>query len=139
MLLGSVLAGIAFSHADVAAVHCVAEALGGKYDAAHGVCNAIVLPAVMAYNMEYCKQRYARIAAAMGLAVENVDQGAERAEEAVKKLASDIHLPGFNSLGVKEKDLEELAVNAFKNGSNIDNPRPMKKEDYLNLFQLLIG
>lgn len=139
MLLGSVLAGIAFSHADVAAVHCVAEALGGKYDAAHGVCNAIVLPAVMAYNMEYCKQRYARIAAAMGLAVENVDQGAERAVEAVKKLASDIHLPGFNSLGVKEKDLEELAVNAFKNGSNIDNPRPMKKEDYLNLFQLLIG
>ncbi len=139
MLLGSVLAGIAFSHADVAAVHCVAEALGGKYDAAHGVCNAIVLPAVMAYNMEYCKERYARIAAAMGLAVENVDQGAERAVEAVKKLASDIHLPGFNSLGVKEKDLEELAVNAFKNGSNIDNPRPMKKEDYLNLFQLLIG
>lgn len=139
MLLGSVLAGIAFSHADVAAVHCVAEAIGGKYDAAHGVCNAIVLPAVMAYNMEYCKQRYARIAAAMGLAVENVDQGAERAVEAVKKLASDIHLPGFNSLGVKEKDLEELAVNAFKNGSNIDNPRPMKKEDYLNLFQLLIG
>lgn len=139
MLLGSVLAGIAFSHADVAAVHCVAEALGGKYDAAHGVCNAIVLPAVMAYNMEYCKQRYARIAAAMGLAVENVDQGAERAVEAVKKLASDIHLPGFNSLGVKEKDLEELAVNAFKNGSNIDNPRPMEKEDYLNLFQLLIG
>jgi alcohol dehydrogenase len=139
MLLGSLLAGIAFSHADVAAVHCVAEALGGKYDAAHGVCNAIVLPAVMAYNMEYCKQRYARIAAAMGLAVENVDQGAERAVEAVKKLASDIHLPGFNSLGVKEKDLEELAVNAFRNGSNIDNPRPMKKEDYLNLFQLLIG
>ena len=139
MLLGSLLAGIAFSHADVAAVHCVAEALGGKYDAAHGVCNAIVLPAVMAYNMEYCKERYARIAAAMGLAVENVDQGAERAVEAVKKLASDIHLPGFNSLGVQEKDLEELAVNAFKNGSNIDNPRPMKKEDYLNLFQLLIG
>jgi alcohol dehydrogenase len=139
MLLGSLLAGIAFSHADVAAVHCVAEALGGKYDAAHGVCNAIVLPAVMAYNMEYCKERYARIAAAMGLAVENVDQGAERAVEAVKKLASDIHLPGFNSLGVKEKDLEELAVNAFRNGSNIDNPRPMKKEDYLNLFQLLIG
>ena len=139
MLLGSLLAGIAFSHADVAAVHCVAEALGGKYDAAHGVCNAIVLPAVMSYNMEYCKERYARIAAAMGLAVENVDQGAERAVEAVKKLASDIHLPGFNSLGVKEKDLEELAVNAFRNGSNIDNPRPMKKEDYLNLFQLLIG
>jgi alcohol dehydrogenase len=114
MIMGSVLAGMAFSHADVAAVHCVAEALGGKYDAAHGVCNAIVLPAVMAYNMEYSKERYARIAA-------------------------DVGLPGFNSLGIQEKDLEELADNSFKNGSNIDNPRPMTKEDYLNLFQLLIG
>jgi alcohol dehydrogenase len=139
MLLGSVLAGIAFSHADVAAVHCVAEALGGKYDAPHGVCNAVVLPAVMAYNMEYCKERYARIAAAMGLAYEGVDEGAHQAVEAVQKLASDVHLPGFNSLGVQEKDLEELAVNSFKNGSNIDNPRPMTKADYLNLFQLLIG
>ena len=139
MIMGSVLAGMAFSHADVAAVHCVAEALGGKYDAAHGVCNAIVLPAVMAYNMEYCKEQYARIAAAMGLACDNVDDGAQQAVKAVQKLAADVDLPGFNSLGVQEKDLEELAVNSFKNGSNIDNPRPMTKEDYLNLFQLLIG
>ena len=52
MLLGSVLAGIAFSHSDVASVHCIAEALGGKYDTAHGVCNAVVLPAQMEYNMD---------------------------------------------------------------------------------------
>ena len=139
MLLGSVLAGIAFSHSDVGAVHCVAEALGGKYDAAHGVCNAVVLPAVMAYNMEYCKERYARIAAAMGRSDENVDKAARQAVKAVQKLASDVHLPEFNSLGVQENDLEELAVNSFKNGSNIDNPRPMTKNDYLNLFQLLTG
>ena len=139
MLMGSVLAGIAFSHSDVAAVHCVAEALGGKYDAAHGVCNAVVLPAVMEYNMEYCKERYARIATAMGLTSENVDEGARQAVSAVQKLASDVHLPEFNSLGIQEKDLEELAINSFKNGSNIDNPRPMTKEDYLNLFEMLTG
>ena len=139
MLLGSVLAGIAFSHSDVAAVHCVAEALGGKYDAPHGVCNAVVLPAVMAYNMEYCKERYARIAAAMGLAYEGLDAGAQKAVKAVQKLASDVHLPEFSSLGVKENDLEELAFNSFKNGSNIDNPRPMTQADYLKLFHLLTG
>jgi alcohol dehydrogenase len=137
MLLGSVLAGIAFSHSDVAAVHCVAEALGGKYDAAHGVCNAVVLPAVMEYNMEFCKERYARIAAAMGLTYKNADDGARRAVMAVQQLAKDVRLPQFGSLGVQENDLEELAVNSFKNGSNIDNPRPMAKEDYLELFQRL--
>jgi alcohol dehydrogenase len=139
MLLGSLLAGIAFSHSDVAAVHCVAEALGGKYDAAHGVCNAVVLPAVMEYNLEYCKDKYARIAAAMGLSYDNVDAGARQAVKAVQKLASDVHLPEFGSLGVQEKDFEELALNSFKNGSNIDNPRPMTKEDYLNLFRILSG
>ncbi len=139
MLLGSVLAGIAFSHSDVAAVHCVAEALGGKYDAAHGVCNAVVLPAVMEYNMDYCKDRYARIAGAMGLVYENVDDGAHQAVKAVQQLAADVRLPEFGSLGVREDDLEELAVNSFKNGSNIDNPRPMAKEDYLCLFKILIG
>ena len=137
MLLGSVLAGIAFSHSDVAAVHCVAEALGGKYDAAHGVCNAVVLPAVMAYNMEYCKERYARIAGAMGLIYDRVEDGAHQAVKAVQQLAADVQLPEFSSLGVQENDLEELAVNSFKNGSNIDNPRPMAKEDYLNLFRVL--
>jgi alcohol dehydrogenase len=138
MLLGSVLAGIAFSHSDVAAVHCVAEALGGKYDAAHGVCNAVVLPAVMEYNMTYCQERYARIAGAMGLTYENAADGASQAVMAVQQLATDVRLPEFGSLGVQEKDLEELAANSFKNGSNIDNPRPMKKEDYLKLFQRLI-
>jgi len=139
MLMGSVLAGIAFSHSDVAAVHCVAEALGGKYDAPHGVCNAVVLPAVMAYNMEYCEERYARIAAAMGLFDENVDKAARRAVDAVQKLAVDVHLPAFSTLGVQENDLEELAINSFKNGSNVDNPRPMSKEDYLSLFKSLIS
>ncbi len=139
MLLGSVLAGIAFSHSDVAAVHCVAEALGGKYDAAHGVCNAVVLPAVMEYNMEYCKEQYARIAVAMGLTYDNIDEGARRAVMAVQQLAADVQLPEFGALGVQENDLEELAVNSFKNGSNIDNPRPMTKDDYLSLFQRLIG
>jgi alcohol dehydrogenase len=139
MLLGSVLAGIAFSHSDVAAVHCVAEALGGKYDAAHGVCNAVVLPAVMEYNLDYCKDRYARIAAAMGLSYENVEEGARQAVKAVQKLASDVRLPEFGSLGVQEKDFEELALNSFKNGSNIDNPRPMTEEDYLSLFRVLSG
>lgn len=139
MLLGSVLAGIAFSHSDVAAVHCVAEALGGKYDAAHGVCNAVVLPAVMEYNMAYCKEQYARIATAMGLSYERIDDGARQAVEAVQQLAADVRLPEFGSLGVRESDLEELAVNSVKNGSNIDNPRPMTQDDYLNLFRILSG
>jgi alcohol dehydrogenase len=139
MLLGSLLAAIAFSHADVGAVHCIAEALGGKYDAAHGVCNAVVLPAVMAYNMGYCAGRYARIAAAMGIGFDTVEQGAQRAVAAVKQMAADVALPDFTELGVKPADFQELARNSAANGSNPDNPRPMSPADYLALFKQLAG
>ena len=139
MLVGSLLAGIAFSHSDVGSVHCIAEALGGKYDTAHGVCNAVVLPAVMEYNMDYCQQRYARIALAMGIRSDSDEEGARRAVEAVKQLALDVKLPGFDSFGVKAADIEELAVKSFKNGSNVDNPRPMNKDDYVALFNEMMS
>ncbi len=137
MLTGSILAAIAFSHSDVASVHCIAEALGGKYDTPHGVCNAVVLPAVMAYNMSFCKENYARIATAMGLAYDSIEAGAQNAVAAVKKLVAEVNLPDFSSFGVKEKDFEELAQNSVNNGSNINNPRPMTKEDYLSVLKTL--
>jgi alcohol dehydrogenase len=139
MLLGSVLAGICFSHSDVAAVHCLAEALGGKYDTAHGVCNAVVLPAVMEFNLAYCIDKYARIAAAMGIAYDTPQDGARRAVEAVKKIAREVNLPDFASLGIKTEDIEELAYNAAINGSNGSNPRPMTKDDYLTLINSMMS
>ena len=138
MLAGSLLAGIAFSHSDVGSVHCIAEALGGKYDTAHGVCNAVVLPAVMEYNMDFCLERYARIALAMGIGFDSTKQGARRAVETVKQLAVDLNLPSFSSFGVKAEDVEELAVKSFVNGSNVDNPRPMTKDDYVILFNRMM-
>lgn len=137
MLLGSLLAGISFSHSDVAAVHCIAEALGGKYDAPHGVCNAVVLPEMMAYNIEFCQEGYARIATAMGIRYVNPEEGAHKAVEAVRQLARDVKLPSFQSLGIREEDFEELAQNSVINGSNPDNPRPMQKQDYLTVLTAL--
>ena len=135
MLLGSMLAGIAFSHSDVASVHCIAESLGGVYDLPHGVCNAVFLPHVMEYNMEYCLERYARIAKAMGLNFENEKEGAKKAVEAVKKLALDVKLPLFSSLNVNTDDFEKLAEMSVKNISTESNPRPMTKEDYLKVIE----
>jgi len=54
-----------------------------------------------------------------------------KAVERVKKLAKEVGLPSFNSLGVKESDLERLADMAAGNISTDSNPREMSKEDYL--------
>ena len=138
MLMGSMLAGIAFSHSDVGSVHCVAESIGGKYDLPHGTCNAIFLPHVMEYNMEYCQQRYARIAKAMGLEYASEKEGALAAVEAVKQLAKDVKLPSFASLNVKAEHYPGIAFTSAKNGSNGSNPRPMDESDYMAVIKMAL-
>lgn len=134
MLLGSTLAGIAFSHSDVASVHCMAEALGSLYDAAHGVCNAILLPYVMEYNMDYCVERYARVARIMGSKATDDKVAAKEAVELVKKMVADVKLPTLKDLGIKNPDIEKLSAMSEENGSTPDNPRPITKKEYAELF-----
>jgi len=139
MLAGSILAGISFSHSDVASVHCIAEALGGKYDAPHGLCNSVVLSEIMEYNLPYCVEKYSEIAKSMGLSFSTKEEGAQMATAEVKRMAKDIGLPSFASLGVKMEDLEEIAKNSFRNGSNSSNPRPMSEKDYLTVLKKLMS
>ena len=134
MLMGSMLAGIGFSHSDVASVHCISEALGGMFDLAHGVCNAVLLPHVMEYNKDYCVAKYARVAKAMGFEFKSDDEGADLAVKAVQQLALDVKLPLFSELNVEPKDFDILADKSAINISTESNPRPMSKEDYLNVL-----
>lgn len=137
MLMASMLGGISFSHSDVASVHCIAEALGSMYDLPHGTCNAIFLPYVMEYNMDYCVDRYARVAGALGLCYETNEEGAAKAVEYVKQLTLDVELPTFASLDPDPADFRALAEMAFHNGSNASNPRPMNIEDYEKLLDIV--
>ena len=138
MLLGSVLAGMAFSHSDVGSVHCLAESMGGLYDAPHGACNAVILPEMMRHNRSACPERYAEVASAMGLLFDDVDQGAEEAVAYVRQLAKDVKLPGLRDLGLRDADFEDLARRSVRNGSNASNPRPMAEEDYLHVLGRLV-
>jgi len=139
MMMGSMLAGIAFSHSDVASVHCIAEALGGVYDLPHGVCNAIFLPYVMEYNTDYCRLRYARVARAMGIAPDTGAEGAGAAVGAVRQLAGDVNLPPFSSLGVNPADYTGIAASSAKNISNGSNPRPMSEQDYMEIIKMALS
>jgi len=105
------------------------------YDAPHGMCNAVALASVMEFNLPFCVERYARVAAAMGYSFQTAEEGAKKAVEHVAELTREVGLPGFSSLGVKEEDMETIAENSARNGSNSSNPRPMEKEDYLELLR----
>lgn len=135
MLLGSLLAGIAFSHSDVASVHSMAEALGGLLDAPHGVCNSVLLPYVMEYNMDQCEEKYAEIGRRMKSQTKHTEEGATKAIKKVKTLSRKVNLPKFRELGVEKEDLPELARMSAQNISTESNPKQITKEEYHKLFK----
>jgi alcohol dehydrogenase len=137
MMVGSLIAGMAFSHADVAAVHCMAEAIGGRYDTPHGVANSMFLPYVTEYNASADLVKHAKIARVCGIANEQMDndEATARLVGELKQLAKDISIPSFGSLPeVSPDDFEMLAEASFQNGSTPSNARDISTEDYVHLF-----
>lgn len=132
------LAGIAFNNASLGYVHSMAHQLGGLYNLPHGICNAILLPYVEAYNKQVVPERFADIARAMGEKVEGLshEEAADRAIEAIRRLALDIGIPsGLKELGAKEEDLELLAEHAMQDVCRLTNPRELSKEDIIEIYR----
>ncbi len=97
MLTGSMYAGLAFGSAATGMVHGLAMPLGGQFNIAHGIANAVMLPHVMRHNLVSSLDRYREVAIALGERVEHlsVRQGAERAISAVEALSADIGIPAY--------------------------------------------
>jgi len=72
----------------------------------------------------------------MGAVFESEEEGAKEAVRRVKQLTKEVGLPTFASLHVDEQDFDALAQMSVNNGSNGSNPRPMEKEDYLNILRM---
>lgn len=137
MALGSTMAGIAFGYSDVAAVHCVAEALGGRYDTPHGVANAIMLPAVTEFNIPSCIEKYANMAKYLAVDTTGLtkEEAAYSCVGALEKLCEDVKIPKMREVeGISPVDFPELAEASFRNISTLDNPREITANDYLHLL-----
>lgn len=137
MMLGSNIAGIAFGYSDVASVHCMAEALGGKYDTPHGIANAVLLPTVSEFNIPSNTKKYADIAIALGVKADGESEE-DLAMEGIKELqqlCNDVGIPKIKDIeGINPKDFEALSISAEKNVSTPSNPREVTAKDYLYLF-----
>ena len=138
MAYAEYLAGMAFNNASLGHVHAMAHQLGGFYDLPHGVCNAILLPHVEAFNLIAKVDRFVDIARAMGENVAGLSPraAADKALEAIKKLSADVGIPaGLAQLGVKEKDLKTMAENAQKDACGLTNPRCPTLDDVIQIYK----
>lgn len=141
MALGQYLAGMGFSNSGLGIVHSMAHALGALYGTPHGMANAILLPAVMAYNADASGSKYEDIATAMGVAnVKNMspDEYRQAAIDAVRKLASDVGIPADLSGILKAEDVDFLAQSAMDDICRPGNPKDPTLEDIKQLYLSLI-
>ncbi|MBN2408429.1 MAG: iron-containing alcohol dehydrogenase [Candidatus Aminicenantes bacterium] len=135
LMLGSLLAGMAFGNSDVGAVHCLAESIGSLYDTPHGVANAVFLPHVMEFNLPAARDKYALVAAAVGLSAPDEEDAARALIRRIKDLSRLLAIPSFRDLGIPESDFAAVAKKSFENNSNPSNPRAAAAEDYLNILR----
>ena len=142
VMRAATIAGIAFGNADVAAVHCLSETLGARWDLPHGLLNAVLLAPVLRSHLVAAAERIAALDAALpgrgpGAEEASVEERAERVVASIEALARSLGTPAFRDLGIPREDLPWVARRAAENGSNPSNPRPMGPPEYLELLEAL--
>jgi len=115
MLKAAYLAGVAFTQSYVGYVHAIAHSIGGKYNTAHGLANAIILPYVLkSYGKKIYKKLY-KLGVYAGLFDERtpIDVGARVFIEKIEEMNSSMNIP-TNLPEIKTEDITELAKTAEK-------------------------
>ena len=138
MMLGSLLAGLAFSNAGLGLVHSMAHSLGGRLDSPHGASQALLLQHVVDFNYSAAPGRFDRIALAMG--IKPSGQGPASAKEAllrgIAKLCEDAGVATTTgALGVTAADIRQLSINAFNDPCLATNPRKANAEEIERIFE----
>ena len=131
------VAGMAFSNAGLGMVHAMAHALGGHYNLPHGVCNAVLLPYVLRFDMGRMafEDRFRTVAKAMGLVT---------AQEVIDKIAdlnAYIGIPSKLSelKEVKPEDFKELAALAMHDTCMQSNLIEVSNQDVIMVYNAAFG
>jgi alcohol dehydrogenase class IV len=137
-MLGSLLAGLAFSNASLGAIHAMAHSLGGLSDLPHGECNALLLQHVIAFNFPACPKRFEEIGNALGMDLTGLSV-TDKKEKIISGIASLRNTLGvtetLGDLGVKKQDIPSLARNAMNDPCMATNPRQPTLKDIERIYE----
>jgi alcohol dehydrogenase class IV len=130
MLIASLMGAVAFQKG-LGVVHSLAHPLSSLLDTHHGLANAINLPYGMEFNIEGSEEKFRKIARTLEL---NNETG-QGVVTYLQELNSKIGIPAqLRSIGVKEEHLDTLADLALADFAHPNNPKPVSREDFRNLY-----
>ena len=134
MLVASCLGGVSFIKG-LGLVHAIAHMVGAEFNTHHGLTNAIILPAVLRYNLPDMEEKVMRMAQAM----QYKDHSANHFIESMEKIQDRIKIPkGLNEIGVPEDCIERISEKSMIDTAFGTNPRSATLDDVRELVKVSI-
>ncbi len=134
MLVASCLGGVSFIKG-LGLVHAIAHMVGAEFNTHHGLTNAIILPAVLRYNLPDMEEKVMRMAQAM----QYKDHSANHFIESMEKILDRIKIPkGLNEIGVPEDCIERISEKSMIDTAFGTNPRSATLDDVRELVKVSI-
>ena len=134
MLVASCLGGVSFIKG-LGLVHAIAHMVGAEFNTHHGLTNAIILPAVLRYNLPDMEEKVMRMAQAM----QYKDHTANHFIESMEKILDQIKIPkGLNEIGVPEDCIERISEKSMIDTAFGTNPRSATLDDVRELVKVSI-
>ncbi len=131
MLIASMMGAIAFQKG-LGVVHSLAHPLSSLLDTHHGLANAVNLPYGMQFNIAGFEDKFRRIARTLELKEETGDAVVNYLFE----LNSKINIPQkLRDIQVKEEHVDTLADLAIADFAHPNNPKPVSRNDFRNLYK----
>lgn len=133
MACGSMMAGLTMNISDCSAEHSLAQAIGGMFDAGHGLTVGLVLAETLERERAHVPEQLERVADALGAPDDGTGDGS-RAVGAVRALLAELDFPVLGSLGVQERHLDELTDLALEDYFLTQSPQPWTREEVRAAF-----
>ncbi len=140
LMLAATLGGLAFSNASICLVHGMSRPLGSNFKVPHGLSNAMLLPTITEFSIDFAKSRYADCSRAGNFAQlhDNDDTACEKLVKGLYKMNKDFDVPSMRKFGIDEKNFEEklknMATDAKVSGAPNLNPRVPTVNEIVDLY-----
>ncbi|MFL2890240.1 MAG: iron-containing alcohol dehydrogenase [Pelagibacteraceae bacterium] len=140
LMLAATLGGLAFTNASICLVHGMSRPLGSNFKVPHGLSNAMLLPTITEFSINYAKDRYADCSRAGQFASlnDNDDVACEKLIKGLYKINKDFDVPSMKAFGINQKNFEEelknMATDAEVSGAPNLNPRVPSVSEMISLY-----
>ena len=140
MCLGVCMGTLGVRSSATGNIHATCYPMARKYHLSHGSAIALMMPAVMEFNLSGNPEKYAAVANALGESTTGISpaEAAAKSVEGARKLISDLNLPTrLRDIGAKEADFPEFAKSVVTNYPRLtsNNPMQMTEADVMDLYQ----